>query len=194
MAAGTLAQAQQGKIGVINIQVAISQTKDGQKASAELEAKSQPKRKTIEGKQSEINGLKEQLQKGQNALSDAAKNELIRSIDAKTKSLNREMEDAQAELDQDTQKVLQDLGQRMLAVIDKYAKDNGYMLIVDVSSPQTPVIFASTGIEITKEIIDLYDKNAAAGPARTSNSAPAVPRPAAPPAATAPRPKAPGAK
>ena len=105
LAAGTFAQAQtSGKVGVINIQSAIVTTKDGQKAAGELDAKSQPKRKAIEAKQSEINGLKDQLQKGQNALSETAKKELIRNIDYKTKSFNRDMEDAQAELDRSSRR------------------------------------------------------------------------------------------
>ena len=81
----------------------------------------------------------------------------------------------------------------MMAVIDKYAKDNGYMLILDVSSPQTPVLFASNTIDITKDIIDLYDKNAGgAAPATTSaRPAPGTPRPAAAPAMTSPRPATP---
>ena len=51
LAASTLAQAQAtGKVGVINIQSAIASSKDGQKAAAELETKSAPKRKTLETK------------------------------------------------------------------------------------------------------------------------------------------------
>lgn len=169
--AGTVlahAQAPTGKVGVINIQSAIVSTKDGQKAAQELDAKAAPKRKTLESKQNEINSLKDQLQKGSNALSETAKAEIVRNIDAKTKSFNRDMEDAQAEVEQDQQKVLQDLGGRMMAVIDKYAKDNGFVLILDVSSPQTPVLFASNAIDVTKDIIDLYDKAAASGATTTS--------------------------
>jgi outer membrane protein len=186
------AQAATGKVGVINIQQAIVATKDGQKAAAELDSKAAPKRKTLETKQNEINGLKDQLQKGSNALSETAKAEIVRNIDAKTKSFNRDMEDAQAEVEQDQQKVLQDLGGRMMAVIDKYAKDNGFVLILDVSSPQTPVLFASNTIEITKDIIDLYDKAAASGATTTSTTQPGTTRPAttvprmAPPATTRP--------
>lgn len=195
-ATGAFAQGQPGpsKVGIINIQAALVQTKDGQKAAADLTAKEEPKRKVLEGKQSEINALKDQLQKGQNALSDAAKADLMRNIDYKTKSLNRELEDAQAEAEQDQQKVLQELGGRMMAVLDKYGRDNGYMLILDVSNPQTPVLFASTSIDITKEIIELYDKNApgtatrSAAPATTTK--PSAPAPAA---TTPPKPKpAPG--
>jgi outer membrane protein len=182
------AQGAPSKVGVINIQGAIVTTKDGQKAASELETKSAPKRKELENKQNEITQLKDQLQKGQNTLSEATKAELYKNIDNKTKILNRDVEDAQAEFDQDQQKILQQLGQKMMAVIDKYAKDNGYTLILDVSSPQTPVLYASNTIDVTKDIIDLYDKNSS--PA--AGSAPAAARPATPPAprpATTPPPK-----
>jgi outer membrane protein len=175
--AGTVlahAQAATGKVGVINIQSAIVTTKDGQKAAQELDAKAAPKRKTLESKQTEINTLKDQLQKGANALSETAKAEIVRNIDTKTKSFNRDMEDAQAEVEADQQKVLQDLGGRMMAVIDKYAKDNGFVLILDVSSPQTPVLFASNAIDITKDIIDLYDKAAASAAPATTTTKPAA--------------------
>jgi outer membrane protein len=179
------AQAAMGKVGVINIQSAIIATKDGQKAAQELDAKAAPRRKTLESRQNEINALKDQLQKGSNALSETAKAEIVRNIDTKTKAFNRDMEDAQAETEQDQQKALQDLGGRMMAVIDKYAKDNGFVLILDVSSPQTPVLFASNSIEITKDIVDLYDKAAAAAPGTTTSTSPA--KPAATSTTTPPR-------
>lgn len=163
--------AQAPKVGVINIQGAIVSTKDGQKAAADLEANAAPKRKAIETRQNEINSLKDQLQKGANTLSDQAKNDLYRTIDQKTKSLNRDMQDTQDELDQAQQKVLQDLGNKMLAVINKYALAHGYTLILDVSNPQTPVLWASTGIDITKEIISEYDQEHG-GAATTTSAAP----------------------
>lgn len=163
----------QNKVGIISVQGAIATSADGKKASADLEAKFTPKRKAVEAAQAEINGLKDQLQKGQNTMSDAAKDQLTRDIDAKTKRLNRDMEDAQAEIQQDEQKALQGIYQKMQVVIDKYGRDNGYALILDVSSQQTPVLFASTGIDITKDIVTLYDKN-------SGTPAPATAAPAAP--------------
>ena len=71
------------------------------------------------------------------------------------------MEDAQAELDQDQNRLLNELGGRMLAVLDKYANDNGFAVILDVSSQQTPVLFAANGIDVTREVVELYNKNAA---------------------------------
>ena len=177
------------KVGIINIQQAIIATTEGQKAAKELEEKSAPKKKELERLQAEINAMRDQLNKMSSVGSDEQKRKLMGDIDAKTKSFNRQVEDAQAELDQEQGRVLNELGGRMLAVLDKYAKDNGYAVILDVSSQQTPVLFAATSIDVTREVVDLYNKNAPAAPASTS-SAPAAT--GAAPAAT--RPSTPAAK
>src|SRR5579862_5761501 len=147
------AQAQQGKFAVINIQGAIISTKDGQKAAAELNAKTAPKKKELGQKQNDINSLQDQLNKGSNTLSETAKNDLYKNIEAKKKNLQRDVEDAQADLEAAQQKLLNQLGSKIMAVVEKYSRDNGITLVVDVSNPQTPVLFASPSIDITKEII-----------------------------------------
>lgn len=187
--AGSLAvqaQSQPGKIAVIAIQQAIIATKDGQKAAAELDAKAAPKKKELEQKQNDINSLQDQLSKGQNTLSESTKGDLYKNIESKKKSLQRDYEDAQAEMDQEQQKLLQQLGQKMMAVIERYARDNGYTMVVDVSNPQTPVLYASPSIDITKEIIELYDKSAAQMSAPAKPAAPGAPAPGAKPPAAAP--------
>lgn len=184
-ALAALAQAQNApapvKVGVIQIQSAIVSTKDGQKAAKDLEERFAPKQKELEKKQAAIRALQDQFQKGGNTMAQSAKDELARNIDQQTKSFNRDMEDARAEYEIEQQKALGELGQKMMSVIDKYAKDNGYALIIDVSNPQTPVLYASNTIDITKDIIDLYDKMAP-----TLSAAPEASPAAAPPAAAKP--------
>lgn len=177
------------KVGIINIQQAIVQTKDGQKAAAELDAKYQPKRKDVDRQQSELQTMETQYRSGVNTMSDEAKQKLARDIDQRRKQIQRLMDDGQAELEQDQQRMLQQLGQKMMAVIDRYAADHGYVLVLDVSSPQTPVLFASNTIDITKDIIELYDK--AQGTTAAAPATGAVPRPAPAAAKPAPKPAAP---
>jgi outer membrane protein len=180
--------APQTKVGIIAFQNAIIGTKDGQKAAADLTARFGPRKADLEKKQSTIAQLQDQLRKGSNAMSEDAKAKLMREIDQNTKSLNRETEDAQAELDQEQNKIMQELGQRIEAVITKYAKDNGYALIIDVSSQQTPVLYATNSIDITQDIIALYDKNAPApgAAAPSAGAKPTTPPPAAAKPAAAP--------
>lgn len=195
LGAAALAPAQTAaptKVGIINIQAAIVSTKDGQKAAQEMESKFGPKRKAMESKQGEINALRDQLQKGQNTMSEDAKSKLARDIDAKTKSFNREAEDAQAELEQEQQRVFNALGQKLLAVLDKYAKDNGYSIVLDVSQQPNPVMFAANTIDLTQEVIKLYDANAPAAPgAATPAGSAAKPAMTPPPAAAPKKPAAP---
>jgi len=197
LCAVTLAHAQTGaaaptpggpvpnKVGIIHIQNAIISTKDGQKAANELQTKFAPKKAELDKKQSTIAQLQDQLRKGSNTMSEEAKQKLIREIDQTTKSLNRETEDAQAELDQEQNKIYAELGQRIVAVLEKYGKENGYAVILDVSSPQTPVMYAANGTDITQDIIALYDKNSpsAAAAAPPAAAPPAAAKPAAPPPA-----------
>jgi outer membrane protein len=165
------------KVGIINIQNAIFSTKDGQKALAELQAKFEPVRAKLTKKQQDLEADKAKLSQGANAMSADQKEKLMRDIDQKTKSLNRDTEDAQAEAEQEQGKVMQELGQRVMAVVNKYSKDHGFQLIMDVSSQQTPVLFADPAIEITGDIIKLYDQNS---PGPVSSGSSAAPKPTTP--------------
>ncbi len=180
--AATSSLAQQ-KVGTISIQQAIISTKDGQKAAADLQAKIEPKRKELEARRQNIEALSQQLQKMGTVGSEEAKRKLQDEITTKQKSLQRDGEDAQADWDQDQQKILNELGGRIMQVINKYATDNGFSMILDISSPQTPVIWASNTVDITNEVIKLYDTNAPStmAPAATKTAAPAPAKtPAAP--------------
>jgi outer membrane protein len=168
------------KVGIIHIQNAIISTKDGQKAAKDLQDKFAPTRARLEKKQAEVEADRAKLSQGSNAMSAEQKEKLMRDIDQKTKALNRDTEDAQAELDQEQGKLMQELGQRIMAVIDKYAKDKGYSLIIDVSSQQTPVLFAVDDINITTEIVKLYDQNAPAAATPGAAPKPPAPKPATP--------------
>jgi outer membrane protein len=182
------------KIGIINIQSAIVSTKDGQKAAGDLQSRFTPKKVELEKKQSEIAEMQDKLSKGRNTLSEEARQSMVRDIDAKTKSLTRATEDAQAEWDQEQQRIFNEMGGKMLALLDKYGKENAYSIILDVSSQQTPVLFASNSIDVTRDLVEIYDKNASSMTAPSAAASapkppPAAPakRPATPPAAAAPK-------
>jgi outer membrane protein len=166
------------KVGVIQIQAAIVQTKDGQAAAADLETRLGPRKKELEKQQNDIKDLQDKLQRGGNTLSQTAKDDLQRQIDSKTKNFNRDVEDAQAEFQTEQQKLINDLGGKLMQVIDKYAQANGFSVILDVSNENTPVLYASNTVDITKEIIELYDKQA---PTLVSKPATGAPKPMASP-------------
>ncbi len=190
-----------GKIGVLNIQAAIAGTGEGRKALAELQAKFQPRQQELQRQQQEIQGLQEQLQKQVTTLSEEEQIRLRRQIEEKTKVFSRASDDFNADLRGDRQDVIQRIGQKMMKVINDYAEQNGYALIMDA---QVPVVtadqvvdgtiqiwYAGKDASVTEEIVKRYDAahpaSASSTPVLTTPTAPA-PKPAT---TTSPRPRAP---
>jgi outer membrane protein len=131
------AQTAPTKVGIINIQQAILGTRDGQKAMKDLEAKAAPKKADLEKRQQEIRGLEEKLNRASNVGGEEEKQRLARDIDQRKKAFSRDVDDAQLELDQENSKAVNAIGAKMMAVLDKYAKDNGYAVILDVSGQKS---------------------------------------------------------
>jgi len=186
------------KIGVINIQEAILATEEGKKDFDALQQRFTPKQAELKNLNDDVENLKKQYQAQADKLSDEEKNTRAKTIDSKQKVLQRTYEDAQAEFQQAEQEVVNRIGQKMLKTLEKYAQTNGYSIVLDVSNPQvSPVLWATQGNVITKELVDAYNAdNPVAGAAKPAGPAPAT-RPAAPaakpaaPATTAPTPKKP---
>src|SRR5579864_1269108 len=186
------------KIGVVNIQQAIGECAEGKKEIDALQQKFNPKQAELKNMSDEVEGLKKQYQAQADKLSEDEKSSRAKAIDTKQKSLQRNFEDAQAEFQQAEQEVINRIGSKMVTVLEKYANANGFAVVLDVSNPQTsPVLWATQGTVITKELVDAYDKENPAGAtaAKPAGAAkPPAPRPAATPArpATAsPTPKKP---
>jgi outer membrane protein len=102
--------------------------------------------------------MTDQLKKGSATLSAEAKDKLQRDIDARTKSLQRDAQDTQDDSQQDMGKVFNELGDKMVQIVEQYAYQNGFAVVLDVSSQQTPVIWAAPSSNITADIVKLYDQ------------------------------------
>lgn len=186
--AQNLPQAQ--KIAVIDMQSALIGTKDGAKAAAELKAKFAPKEQEFQKRQSDLQAKQDQYRKTENTISDEQKAALTLDIQTLTRNLQRDMQDAQQDAQQEEQLVLGGLSQKMQQVINKYAADKQLTAIFDVAGQPNNLIFASTTIDITRDIIALYDQAAAVTPAAKPPAA-AAPKPAPAPAAATPKPATP---
>ena len=169
-----------GRIGVINIQEAIVGTAEGKKALAEIQKRYEPRRNDLQRQEQEITALQDQLQKQVNTLSDEEKLRLQRQLDEKQRLFKRAQEDAQTDYQNDNQEAIRRIGQKMVRVINDYAKQNGFALVVDDS--QLPVYFVAQGNELTEVIMKLYDAANPAASAAASSSPPAKPAAATKPA------------
>jgi len=171
------------KFGVINVQAAIQTTAEGKLAGAELQSQFAPRQTELQNMQKQIQDDDARLRAGQATLGDEEKFRLQREIDTLQRSLQRKTQDATDDFNQAQQDVLNRLGRKLIEIIDKYSKENGYGLILDTSSQQTPVMYAANQIDITQDIVRLYDQSY---PVKASTGTPT------PKAAPKPAPVAPG--
>ena len=174
----------QSKVGVINLQEAISLTGEGKKSFGDLQKKYQPRQADLQRQQQEIQALQDQIQKQQATLSDDERIRLSRELEDKSKLFKRANEDATADFNAESQDTLRRLGQKMVKLVNDYAQQNGYTMILE--GEQLQVYFINRDAVVTEEIAKRYDaaypvEGAAAAPAAPAPAAPA-PKPAAPPA------------
>ena len=164
-----------GKVAIINIQAALLQCGEGKKAVADLGTKFDPRKTALEKRSNDLKAKIEQLRKGGSTMSDDARNKLMRENDTETKAFQRDEEDLNADIDLEQQKVMNELGAKMMEIVQQYATANGFAMVLNVNE-QSPILWHNPATDITTDIIKLYDQ---AHPAAAA-AAPAKP-PAAPP-------------
>jgi len=195
------------KVGIINIQGAIMASNEGRRDLEALDKKFDPKRTELQNLNKEIEDLKKQLSTQGDKMNEDARGTLVRSLETKQKAMQRSSEDAQNEYQQQQAEIAQRILQKMAPLIDKFAKDNQYAVLMDVSQPwpQGPVLWFGANADVTKQVVDLYNAQSgvaapASAPSSSSkpNSGTTTPKPTTtpthkpattPPPATPPKPQ-----
>jgi len=165
------------KVAVINLQDAVGGTAEGKQASQQIQAQFAPRQNELSGLGKQIQEINQRLQAGANTLSDEEKARLQRQATELQRRGQREEQDVQQDMNDVSQDAINRIGQKLMPIVTKYAQQNGYGVVIDTSSQNTPVIYSATQIDITKAIVKLYDD---AYPIKTATP------PAAHPGATKP--------
>jgi Skp family chaperone for outer membrane proteins len=173
------------KIAIIDIQKAIVATNEGRRDLEALQKKFEPKQAELQNLNKEVSDMQNQLKTQGDKLNDDARNNLTNQIAAKQKTLQRNFEDAQSDFQGQQNEIVNRIGQKLMQSLDTYAKANGYTLVLDVSTQQSPVLWANPSTDVTAAIVDQY--NASSGVTAPATSA-------APAKAPAPRTSAPATK
>ena len=172
-----------GKVGVINIRGAIGSTAEGKQAQAELQSQFAPRQTEIENMNKQINDLRQRLA----ACEGKCSQDEIQRLTTQGQRLTQQFDRKNTEFNEDSNAALSDvidrIGRKMVDVLERYAGQNGYSVVLDSSAQNNPILFAASQIDVTQEIVRLYDQ---AYPVK--GGAPAQQKPAAKPAPTPTKP------
>jgi outer membrane protein len=185
-AAPAAPQAIPAKIALVAFEQAVFATNEGQKAVQEVQKKYEPKKAQIDTLNQEVEALKKQAQSAPATLSDAERATRLKSIDTKEKQLNRDAEDATNAYNADLQEAYGKVAQKVSVTLKNYVSQNGFTLLLDVSSQQSNVMWAIPTTDVTQAVVSAY--NASSGVAAPPPAAPSATRPRP---STTPKPAAP---
>lgn len=170
------------KIGILNVRQAVFSTAEGKLALAELQSQFAPRSNELDGLRKQMEDIQSRLSTGSRTLSDEEKGRLQRQGELLTRQAQRKQQEFEEDAQAAQGEVLDRIARKMDDVMGRYARENSYTLILDVSS-QNVVVFATPQTDVTQDIIKLYDQahpvRASGAPAGTS-AQPGTPRPQPP--------------
>lgn len=145
------------KVGYVDLQRVIVNSKAGKSAKNDFEIKFKAKRDIIEQKASALEKMKQDFIKNSTVMKEAVRKEKADRIEKQEKDLNRTREDFREEL----QKEDLELTRRILRDTEKILREVGQSEGFDIILERTEagIIFASPQIDITEKVIQSYDSS-----------------------------------
>ena len=172
------------KMGMLNVRQAIVSTAEGKQASAQLQTQFTPQQNDLDNLQKQIQDLQSRLNSGARTLSDDEKARLQRQGELLARQFQRKQDDLSEQVNAAQADIVDEIGRKMLDVLDRYSREKGFAIVLDSSAQGSPVVYGASQIDITQDIIRLYDQE---HPIKAATSAPSS-QPAAQPAAPARKP------
>jgi Skp family chaperone for outer membrane proteins len=145
------------KVATLNIQKALFSTADGKLAVAEMERNFGPILSRVDRERSELESLRNRLRDGAATLTAEETAMLKGRIGDLTKTYGRERADAEQRLEAEQTRVLKDLASKLMVVVERYAKQRHFEVVLDDSDMKTPILWRADRTDITDEVIKRYE-------------------------------------
>ena len=154
MAAASLAapaHADDYKIGVLNVDRVLQQSRDAKAAHDRIEQAFKDRAADVASREQEVRAAAAQLEKDGPTLSADERANRERALDARTRDVQRMREQLTEDLRTRQFEELDKLKQHLDAVLTRYAKERGYDLILQDAA------FIGHAVDITDEVIKALD-------------------------------------
>lgn len=151
---GISAEAQEVKIGVVNIPLLMEQAPQARVAMEALDEEFQPRQREIVARQTEFQELTEKVQRDLAVMGETER----RNAEKELRDLQREVTRLQNEFREDLNlrrnEELGNLQRSMLKEVQEFAEGAGYDLVVGDG-----VLYASTAVNITENVLRAMEAN-----------------------------------
>ena len=163
---------------VMDMRTAIIQTAEAKAAGAQLQSQFASQNAAIEGIDKELDGLSKRIQAGANTLSQEELGKLQRQGSMLQNQRKRAADQLEEQSTAAQSDIVDAIGRKMMDLVETYAKENGLDCVLNSSSDSIGVLYKSTTLDVTQEIVKLYDQKypvKGAAPAAAKPTTPATP-------------------
>lgn len=143
-------------IAYIDLQRIMLESEKGKEAKQTLTQEAERLKKSLDGKQSELQKMKDAIEKQGTTITPEARTEKEKQYQSKLKDYQRLANDYQTELQQKDMELTQKMIKELEEVIKGVGEKDKYTVIIEKSQ----VLFASPTIDITSKIITLFNEAA----------------------------------
>lgn len=143
----------QTRVAVVDVQHAVMQTEDGIRAQATLKRLFDKRQQELDGKQVELGKAREDIEKQSRVLSREALQKRMEDWQRRMVELQTVYVDFSKELQKKQAEITQPIVKKMVSVIGRIAKKNGYDLIIDKQAAP----YARNDLDLTDQVVQLYN-------------------------------------
>src|SRR4249920_228942 len=146
------------KVGVMNQQVVIEQSKAGKRALEELKAYSATRQKIINADDQELKELQQAIQ--DEKLTDSAKQEKQGQFQAKMEAYQRRLTDFNREIQQKQREMVAEYTKKVQAAAQVVVEKNGYVAIIDKGNEAAMkiVLYHQPALDLTDQVVKEFDR------------------------------------
>jgi len=154
--ASTGAQDEAVKLGVVDVEQALSSTDEGKSAREELGRKEREARGQVEPMVERFQALQEEMKGKKYVLSeDALFNKQVELAELKNK-IETKMKELEGQLQIDQGRIVAPLRAKMMEIIEAIGKEQGFTMIIERGTPG--VMYTREALDITDLVVSRFNK------------------------------------
>lgn len=154
VAAAAPAEAEDLKVGYVDLQRALNEVEEGASAKAKLKKEFDEKQRTLDQKQNELKALKEEIDAKGMMMQAEAKQAKLADLQKKLMEVQQLYMTLQQDLSQKEAQVTSGIFAKMGTILETMGREQGYSMIVEKSA----VLYAKGHMDLTNELIRRYNK------------------------------------
>jgi outer membrane protein len=152
----TTVAAQEIKIGYVDLQRALNESKAGQKARESFKKDVDKYQSGLKKQKEDLETLREQLEKKSLVMKEDERRSVELDYQRRARDFERAYKDSQGELQLKDNQLTAEILKGISQVVQEYGKQEGYTLILENSS--STVLYSAQDADLTERIIQVYDE------------------------------------